>query len=108
MPPQISIVVPAYNEAARLSMTLSTILTYLNEHEPDAELIVVADGSNDDTAAVAEASLANIPRVAKRVSRYALNRATGHAECTGLLTESANIVFVSDADRSTPMCATLN
>src|SRR5258708_1374248 len=106
MPPQISIVIPAYNEAARLSMTLSTILTYLNEHEPDAELIVVDDGSNDDTAAVAEARLANTPRVATRVIRYAPNRGKGHAVRTGLLAASANIVLFSDADLSTPISET--
>lgn len=106
MPPQISIVIPAYNEAARLSVTLRAILTYLNEHEPDAELIVVDDGSNDDTAAVAEASLANTPRVATRVIDYTPNRGKGHAVRTGLLAASADIVLFSDADLSTPISET--
>ena len=58
MPPRLSIIVPAYNEAARLRTTLRAVLDYLNRTEEDAELIVVDDGSRDDTAVVAEGAVA--------------------------------------------------
>jgi glycosyltransferase involved in cell wall biosynthesis len=44
----LSIVVPAYNEGARLGKSLRTIVSYLNEYDAETELIVVDDGSNDD------------------------------------------------------------
>jgi dolichyl-phosphate beta-glucosyltransferase len=50
----VSIVVPAYNEAARLPSTLEKILTYLATQEYASEVIVVDDGSLDETASIAE------------------------------------------------------
>src|SRR6185503_2507156 len=58
MAPQLTIVVPAYNEAARLGLSLSKIVEYLNQHFESSELIVVDDGSADDTAGVAERAVA--------------------------------------------------
>ena len=106
MPPQLSIVVPAYNEAARLGTTLRTILAYLNEKERDAELIVVDDGSEDDTAAVAEKAIADGGAVAGQVIRYGPNRGKGYAVRKGLLAAGAHIVLFSDADLSTPFAET--
>jgi dolichyl-phosphate beta-glucosyltransferase len=106
MPPRLSIVVPAYNEAARLGRTLCTVLDYLNVSEKDAELIVVDDGSQDDTAAVAERSVAECGAVSARVIRYEPNRGKGYAVRTGLLAAGANIALFSDADLSTPITET--
>ena len=49
MPPSLSIIVPAYNEAARLGLTLRTIYDYLDRQDYESELIVVDDGSSDET-----------------------------------------------------------
>jgi dolichyl-phosphate beta-glucosyltransferase len=106
MQPKLSIVVPAYNEAARLGATLPKILAYLDETTPEAELILVDDGSDDDTAAVAERSMTESGAVAMRVLRYETNRGKGYAVRTGLLAASANIVLFSDADLSTPITET--
>ena len=106
MPPRLSIVVPAYNEAARLGTTLHTILDYLNRNEEDAELVVVDDGSEDETAAVAEGAVAKCGAVFARVIRYAPNRGKGYAVRTGLLAAGANIALFSDADLSTPITET--
>lgn len=106
MPPKLSIVVPAYNEAARLGATLRKIFAYLNETLPDSELILVDDGSDDDTAAVAERSAGEPGAVAIRVLRYETNRGKGYAVRTGLLAASANIALFSDADLSTPITET--
>ena len=103
MPPRLTVVVPAYNEAARLGPGLRKILDYLNEHERNAELIVVDDGSDDDTAAIAEASIAEAGAVSGRVIRYEQNRGKGYAVRTGLLAASSDIALFSDADLSTPI-----
>lgn len=106
MSPKLSIVIPAYNEAARLGKSLRSIVAYLNERRADSELIVVDDGSTDNTAAVAEQGLADSGAVATRVIRYEQNRGKGHAARTGLLAASANIALFSDADLSTPITET--
>ncbi len=104
MPPQLSIVVPAFNEGARLGATLPRILEYLNTSGAAAELIVVDDGSTDDTASVAEKALALATgRVEARVIRYEKNRGKGYAVRKGLLTAAAEIALFSDADLSTPV-----
>ena len=52
MSASLSIVIPAYNEAVRLGNTLEAVVNYLRENWPDAEVIVVDDGSADNTAAI--------------------------------------------------------
>ena len=106
MPPQLTIVVPAYNESARLGKTLITILDYLNQNNSSSELIVVDDGSSDDTSAVAEKALANPGAVSARVIRYEPNRGKGFAIRTGLLAALADVALFSDADLSTPITET--
>jgi glycosyltransferase involved in cell wall biosynthesis len=101
--PSISIIVPAYNEAARIGKSLRTILEYLNEYEERAELIVVDDGSSDGTAQVAVQALSNTGRVNARLMRSQTNRGKGHAVRTGLLAARAPIALFSDADLSTPI-----
>jgi glycosyltransferase involved in cell wall biosynthesis len=103
MSPKVSIVVPAYNEAGRLGKSLRTIFTYLNQSRDPSELIVVDDGSEDETAAVAEKSFADAGRVETRLIRYEKNRGKGYAARTGLLAAAANIALFSDADLSTPI-----
>jgi glycosyltransferase involved in cell wall biosynthesis len=103
MPSTLSIVVPAYNEAARLGATLRKILVYLQETKTPSELIVVDDGSDDDTAGVAKASFAEFGDIPTRLIRYEPNRGKGYAVRQGLLAASANIAIFSDADLSTPI-----
>jgi dolichyl-phosphate beta-glucosyltransferase len=103
MPPKLSIVVPAFNEGARLGTTLPKILAHLNSSSAKSELIVVDDGSDDDTAEVAEKALAQAGAVETRLLRYEKNRGKGYAVRMGLLAASANIALFSDADLSTPV-----
>jgi glycosyltransferase involved in cell wall biosynthesis len=103
MPPRLSIVVPAYNEAARLGTTLRGIFDYLNRNEEDAELIVVDDGSRDGTTVVAERAVAECGAVSTRVMRYEPNRGKGYAVRMGLLAAGGDIALFSDADLSTPI-----
>lgn len=102
----LSVVIPAYNEQARLGKTLREVFAYLNEQTPDSELIVVDDGSTDDTSAIAERSFAGKGSIEARLIRVHPNRGKGHAVRAGLLTAQAPIALFSDADLSTPISET--
>jgi glycosyltransferase involved in cell wall biosynthesis len=106
MSPKLTIVVPAYNEAERLGGSLRAIVAYLKEQREPSEIIVVDDGSTDNTVAVAEENLADSGVIATNLIRYEQNRGKGHAARTGLLAARANIVLFSDADLSTPITET--
>ena len=101
--PKVSIIVPAFNESARLGGSLTKILQYLNERREAAELIVVDDGSTDSTSAIAAEAIRDSGRVESRLVRYETNRGKGYAVRLGLLEARANIALFSDADLSTPI-----
>ncbi len=103
MKPDVSIVIPAYNESERLGGPLTTILDFIKTSGTNAELIVVDDGSSDNTAAFATEKLASEPGIPSSVIRYEQNRGKGFAVKTGLLTAAADIAIFSDADLSTPI-----
>ena len=50
MPPKYSIIIPAYNESQRITATLDKVLAHIAQEKWDAEVLVVNDGSRDDTA----------------------------------------------------------
>ena len=99
----LSIVIPAYNESVRLGKTLPQVLDYLNKNIPKAELIVVDDGSTDDTAATAHAVLEQSGSTLTSVISYRSNLGKGRAVRLGLLASRAKIALFSDADLSTPI-----
>lgn len=99
----LSIVIPAYNESSRLGAPLRKVIEFIASSKLNAEIIVVDDGSSDDTATIAESVLAESPDVASRVIRYEQNRGKGFAVKTGLLAANADIALFSDADLSTPI-----
>jgi glycosyltransferase involved in cell wall biosynthesis len=106
MPETLSIVVPAYNEGARLQESLPRIVAYLNDGFPDSELIVVDDGSTDNTADVARAALANSGSVRSSVLSYQQNLGKGRAVRLGLQASRNKIALFTDADLSTPITET--
>jgi dolichyl-phosphate beta-glucosyltransferase len=99
--PALSIIIPAYNEAERFGPHLPSILTYLGAHYPAYELLVVDDGSTDQTAAVVQAAVAAEPRA--RLISYQPNRGKGYAIRTGVLASHGDVVVFLDADLSTPL-----
>lgn len=105
-PPSLSIVIPAFNEAARLGSSIQGILDYLNDRRVPSEVIVVDDGSTDETADVARKTLQESSVISTRVIRYEENRGKGYAVRLGLLEAQANIALFSDADLSTPITET--
>jgi len=103
MSKELSIVVPAFNETERIAPSLAKILDYIRERNIDAELIVVDDGSSDDTADVARSVASGYGDIETNVIRNEQNRGKGHAVKTGLLAAKAEIALFSDADLSTPI-----
>lgn len=103
MKPDVSIVIPAFEEQDRLVASLKKIVEYLRSSATNGEIIVVDDGSKDDTATSAEAFFGGVDDVKTRVIRYERNRGKGYAVKTGLLASAADIALFSDADLSTPI-----
>ncbi|MBP6002827.1 MAG: glycosyltransferase family 2 protein [Pyrinomonadaceae bacterium] len=103
MKPDLSIVVPAFNEQDRLGESLFRILEYVDSNKIRGELIVVDDGSSDSTADVAMKVMAKFPAVPSRLIRYEDNRGKGYAVRTGLQAAEADTALFSDADLSTPV-----
>jgi dolichyl-phosphate beta-glucosyltransferase len=108
MPASLSVVIPAYNEAARLGNTLTAVVNYLRQSWPNAEIIVVDDGSTDDTASFAREVLhnnagADDSGVRTSVISYKSNLGKGRAVRLGLLAARNEVALFSDADLSTPI-----
>ncbi len=103
MQTSLSIIIPAYNEQKRLGASVGQILAYVKEKIPTAELIIVDDGSSDETARVAEKICADFPAIKSKIIRYEQNRGKGFAVKTGLLAAQSEIALFSDADLSTPI-----
>jgi dolichyl-phosphate beta-glucosyltransferase len=103
MIPAISIVIPAFEEEERLGESLRRILAFIETEKLSAELIIVDDGSRDQTAATGEAVCAEFPDVRTKVIRYEKNRGKGFAVKTGLEAAGGEIAIFSDADLSTPI-----
>jgi len=99
----LSIVVPAYNEAVRLGKSLRTVVDYLRANWPDSELILVDDGSADDTAALARKTFEDSGNVRTSVITYQTNLGKGRAVRLGLLAARGRVALFSDADLSTPI-----
>ncbi len=97
----LSVIVPAYNEEARLGQTLRQMLNYLQAHCSAYEVVVVDDGSADDTSGMARRFAADDERV--RVIRTEMNWGKGHAVKQGMLTAAGELLLFSDADLSTPI-----
>ncbi len=101
MTPTYSIVIPAYNEGARLGATLEKVLDYIDAQSLSAEVIVVNDGSHDNTADIVRAFAAKNPWL--RLVENPGNRGKGYSVRNGMLNSQGRIVLFSDADLSSPI-----
>ena len=99
--PQLSIVIPAYNEAKRISRTLETLRKYLEGTNWTAEVIVVNDGSSDETAAIVESYRDQWN--ALRLIENGRNRGKGFSVRNGALAAQGDVVLFTDADLSAPI-----
>lgn len=97
----ISVVVPAYNERDRIVASLQEIYAYLHKDQPPSELLVVDDGSTDDTCEVVEAFAVGHPGTT--LIRTTPNRGKGHAVRVGVMRARGSHILFSDADLATPI-----
>lgn len=93
---QASVIIPAFNEAESVVNTVSSIRRVLHSSGIEAEIILVDDGSEDDTAELAESAGA-------RVVRHGKNRGYGVALKTGILEAGSGNVVITDADGTYPV-----
>jgi glycosyltransferase involved in cell wall biosynthesis len=99
--PELSIVIPAFNEEKRLARTLNRIRDYIAAKGFDAEVIVVDDGSSDDTAKLVEERLSYVPNL--RLVSNGRNRGKGYSVRHGMLEAHGHIALFTDADLSAPI-----
>jgi glycosyltransferase involved in cell wall biosynthesis len=96
----ISVIIPAYNEEERIAPTIHQLSEFLSASELRYELLVVDDGSSDDTMVVVEGLASEIPHL--RWIRTRPNRGKGSAVRVGMLCARGRVRLMTDADGSTP------
>ena len=94
--PDLSVVIPAFNEAGRLPRTLERVSAFLRERSRSYEVLVADDGSTDGTAQKARDAGATVLRDDR-------NRGKGHAVRRGMLAARGQRRLMTDADLSTPI-----
>jgi glycosyltransferase involved in cell wall biosynthesis len=99
--PRLSIVIPAYNEDARLEDTLERVIGCIERRGWDAEVLVVDDGSTDGTLDIVHHWMAK--HSCMHLIRNPGNRGKGFSVRNGLLQASGEIVMFTDADLSAPI-----
>ena len=99
--PALSIVIPAYNECARIEGTLERVMSCVQERGWDAEVLVVDDGSTDETVTVVQRWMEKYERL--HLVKNAGNRGKGYSVRNGLLQAAGDVVMFTDADLSAPM-----
>jgi len=97
--PELSIVIPAYNEADCIGHTLDSIAAYLKRRAIYAEVIVVDDGSTDDTGMIVDARQTDF--VSLRLLRCERNGGKGRAVRLGMLVARGKLRLFMNADNST-------
>jgi len=97
----LSVIIPAYNEEKRLLSTLSKICAYLSTKGFPYEIIVVDDGSTDNTLQIIKNFASSDKHIILLVNE--LNRGKGYSVRKGMLSARGEYVFFTDADLSTPI-----
>jgi glycosyltransferase involved in cell wall biosynthesis len=97
MKPSISLVLPAYNEADNIEPMVAEAVPALEAVSDDYEIMVVDDGSADDTAAVTKRVMEQVPQL--RLIEHKVNQGFGAAVFTGFTNAEKDWIFYTDADR---------
>lgn len=96
--PEVSIICPAYNEAAGLAAAIGKLRECLDDLGVTAEVLIINDGSGDATAAVARAAIAGDPRF--RLFSHRANFGRGRAMKTGFAEARGEVIITTEADLS--------
>lgn len=99
--PFLSVVIPAYNESARLPVTLTEIRPYLSQQKYSYEVLVVDDGSKDNTVDLTQKLAAQWPEL--RCLSEAPHEGKGACVRRGCLAAKGELILVMDADHPTPI-----
>jgi glycosyltransferase involved in cell wall biosynthesis len=99
--PKLSVVIPAHNESSRIVRTLGRIRDYLVSRGWSGEIVVVDDGSSDDTVELVRGFDAG--PLAVRIERLAGHQGKGFAVRAGMLSGAGELLLLCDADLSTPI-----
>ena len=97
--PFLSVIVPAYNEEKRIRATLEDIIDFLLKKDWQSEIIVVSDGSKDNTVKICSSLISKFPQL--RIIEYAKNRGKGYAVKKGMLNSKGKLRLFMDADNAT-------
>lgn len=97
----LSVVIPAFNEEGRIKKTLKKIESYLTKNDYPIEIIVVDDGSVDNTVNIVEELRKNNGNIFLLKNKF--NRGKGYSVRKGMLYAQGKLVLFSDADLSTPI-----
>lgn len=97
----LSVVIPAYNEEHRIEASIEAIADYLAKQEYASEIIVVDDGSVDETLKMLQALKVKYPTL--EALAHEDNRGKGFAVRRGVLASKGNFILFSDADLNTPV-----
>ena len=95
--PSISLVLPAYNEADNIEAVIAEAVPALEACSEDYEIIVVDDGSADNTATITRGLMPSTPRL--RLVQHPVNQGFGAAVFTGFTSAVKDWIFYTDADR---------
>jgi dolichyl-phosphate beta-glucosyltransferase len=99
--PELSVIVPAFNEERRLPDTLASVMPWLRAHGRRFEVVLVDDGSTDGTLRIMCDWAARHPEI--RIVEQWPNRGKGRALARGVAVSTGTLVLVSDVDFSTPI-----
>jgi len=97
----LSIVIPAYNEEKRIGKSLEKVIGYLSSKDIKTEVLVINDGSKDNTSYIANSYKEKYPLL--NIIENDQNRGKGYSVKRGVLSATGDFIIFTDADLSTPV-----